>query len=158
MNSQNSTIMVTAEDYKNTLVVFHIGRGGRFNNGGYYTFLDDVEDFGDLISQRQQYLFPHDEDENGNPLPQNEQYYTDEAGNIMLNGCEIDSKTGILDWDGDYDTDLVCKLCDCTSNAEQALLRAYKNGDISKYDSRYEIIKSYLIDAMLLDEEDEEED
>lgn len=150
--------MTKQETYKNTLVAFHIGRGGRFPNGGHYTYMNDIKDFQTLLKLKNDYLFLHDTDSNDKPLPENEQYYTDGAGNIMLNASEVNSKTGLIDWDGVYNTDIVCKLCDCPAAAEKALLKAFKDGEISKFDSRYEAIKQYLIDAWLLEEDDEDED
>ena len=150
--------MATTEDYKNTLVAFHIGRGGRFHNGGYWTYMWEIESFQDLISFRQDYLFRYDTDEDDKPLPEDKQYITDGGGKIMVEGKDIFADTGTLDFDGEYDTDIVCSLYDCPSAGEQALLRAFKNGDISKSRTDYNVFKEYLIDAMLLDEEDCEDE
>lgn len=150
--------MTKQETYKNTLVAFHIGRGGRFHNGGHYTYMDEVSDFFDLLTLRSEYLFWHDTDANGKPLPPEEQYITDGAGNQMLTYDEANQSTGILDFDGEYNTDIVCSLCDCPGAAEDALLDAFKNGEIGEYDSRYEAIKQYLIDTGLLEEAEEEDD
>ncbi len=149
--------MTKDKTYQNTLVAFHIGRGGRFHNGGHYTYMDDVSDFFDLLTLRSEYLFWHDTDENGKPLPPEEQYIVDGAGNQLLTYEEANQSTGILDFDGEYDTDIVCSLYNCPSAAEEALLKAFKDGEISKYDLRYEVIKQYLIDACLLDDEEDEE-
>ena len=150
--------MTKQETYKNTLVAFHIGRGGRFHNGGHYTYMNDIKDFHDLVKSRNDYLFWHDTDSNDKPLPPDEWVVTDGAGNQMLTYDEANQSTGILDFDGEYNTDIVCSLCDCPGAAEDALLDAFRNGEIGECDSRYEAIKQYLIDAWLLEEDEEDED
>lgn len=149
--------MTKNETYQNTLVAFHIGRGGRFHNGGHYTYMNEVSDFFDLLTLRSEYLFWHDTDANDKVLPPEEQYITDGAGNQLLTYDEANQSTGILDFDGEYNTDIVCSLYDCPAAAEEALLKAFKDGEISKYDLRYEVIKQYLIDAWLLEEDEDDE-
>ena len=119
----NSAIFEEAQDVK---VRFHVGRGGRFNNAGYKTYVDTVDSlaecFGDscIIS----------EDEDGNALPDSEWQLMDRGGNIILTGRDdIESDTGVLDWDGEYDTDIVRYLPDCTDDEYQLILDAAERGE-----------------------------
>ena len=118
----NTTVFVEAQNIK---VRFHIGRGGRFNNAGHKTYVGTVKDlsacFGDsfLIS----------EDENGKALPDSEWKLVDSGGNVILSGRdEIESETGILDWDGEYDTDIVRYLEDCYDDEYQLILDTAERG------------------------------
>lgn len=108
------------------IVCFHIGRGGRFFNGGHKSYnshvtcLQDCFGKGTIIS----------EDEEGNELPEEQWQLIDSGDNIILTGrAEISSETGVLDWDGEYDTDIVKHLCDCTDDEYQILLDTKENGD-----------------------------
>lgn len=136
--------------YPTTLVAFHIKRG-------VYTYLEDVHNFQDLLKMRGERLFWHDTDNNDNMLPPRDWWIADEAGNCMVKGRDIFREFGVLDFDGDYDTDLVCYLSCLGKKMNKALLEAFKNGWICKYDPRYKAIKQYLIDEWLL-EEDEDND
>ena len=119
----NTSAFVEAQNIK---VRFHIGRGGRFNNAGHKTYVGTVKDlsacFGDsfLIS----------EDENGKALPDSEWRLVDGGGNVILSGRdEIESDTGILDWDGEYDTDIVRHLSECDDDEYQLILDAAERGE-----------------------------
>ena len=119
----NTTVF---EEAQNINVRFHIGRGGRFNNAGHKTYVGTVKDlsacFGDsfLIS----------EDENGKTLPDSEWRLVDGGGNVILSGRdEIESDTGILDWDGEYDTDIVRHLSECDDDEYQLILDAAERGE-----------------------------
>lgn len=146
------------EEYKTTLVAFHVGRGGRFNAGGHNTYLAKVSDFFDLLTLRSEHLFWHEHDENGNPLPRNEWYIADAGGNLLLTYDEAQQRTGILDFDGEYNLDLVCSLYSCCKPQNEALLEAFRKGEISEYDPRYEVIKQYLIDYMELDDNESDDE
>ena len=89
-----------------------------------------VKDFGKELSDYFDYcdLFLHNEDEDGNELPDNEWKLTDGSGNIVLDGrSDIESETGMLDIDGEYDTIIVKRLDDL-------------------YDSEIEILRDYYLD------------
>lgn len=84
-----------------TILHFHTGRGGKFNNPGYTTF-EGVED-ASVISN---YLyFPRYK--NGNDiLHSNRHYMLDENGNeLSATVNEYNNGVGVFDWDGTYDTD-----------------------------------------------------
>ena len=111
---------------QNIKVRFHIGRGGRFNNAGHKTYVGTVKDlsacFGDsfLIS----------EDENGKTLPDSEWRLVDGGSNVILSGRdEIESDTGILDWDGEYNTDIVRHLSECDDDEYQLILDTAERGE-----------------------------
>ena len=103
----NTTILEEAQNMK---VCFHIGRGGQFNNAGHKTYVGTVNDLSDCFGDS----IVFSEDENGKPLPDSEWRLVDGGGNVILTGRdEIESETGILDWDGEYDTDIVRNLSEC---------------------------------------------
>jgi len=99
--------MKTREIYeKNAVLMFHIGRGGRFFNQGHLSFvgserIDECYDF-------YQNAFIRDFDENGEELPLNEQGLFGCSGHQLMNYEELqvamDTGIGYLDFDGDYDT------------------------------------------------------
>lgn len=70
------------------------------------------------------------EDENGKPLPDSEWYLVDGGGNVILSGRDkIESDTGVLDWDGEYDTDIVRHLSECDDDEYQMILDAAERGE-----------------------------
>lgn len=90
-----------------------------------------VKDFCKELSDYFDYcdLFLHNEDENENELPDDEWKLTDGSGNIVLSGrSAIESETGILDIDGEYDTIIVKKL-DELDESEIDILREYYLND-----------------------------
>ena len=98
-----TTILEEAQDLK---VRFHIGRGGRFNNAGHKTYVGTVNELSDCFGD----FIVISEDENGKTLPDSEWKLVDSGRNVILSGRdEIESETGIRDWDGEYDTDIVRK-------------------------------------------------
>lgn len=117
----NTTIL---EEARNMKVRFHIGRGGQFHNAGHKTYVGTVNDLSDCFGDS----IVFSEDENGNPLPDSDWKLVDGGGNVILSGRdEIESDTGILDWDGEYDTDIVRYLKDCTDEEYQLIIDAYNN-------------------------------
>ena len=117
----NTTILDEAQNMK---VRFHIGRGGQFNNAGHKTYVGKVNDLSDCFGDS----IVFSEDENGNPLPDSDWQLVDGGGNVILSGRdEIESETGILDWDGEYDTDIVRNLEDCDDDEYQLIIDAYNN-------------------------------
>lgn len=76
-------------------------------------------------------------DENNNTLPNEQWQLLDSAGNIILEGREaIESETGILNWDNEYDTDIVKYIEDCTDEEFELIFKAYVNEEMlySKYE------------------------
>ena len=117
-----TTILEGAQDLK---VRFHIGRGGHFNNAGHKTYVGTVNGLSDCFGES----IVISEDENGKPLPDSEWRLVDGGGNVILTGRdEIESETGILDWDCEYDTDIVQKLSECDDDEYQLILDAAERG------------------------------
>ena len=118
----NTTILEEAQNMK---VRFHIGRGGHFNNAGHKTYVGTVNDLSDCFGDS----IVISEDENGKPLPDSDWQLVDGGGNVILTGRdEIESETGILDWDGEYDTDIVRYLEDCDDDEYQMILNTAERG------------------------------
>ena len=118
----NTTILEEAQNIK---VRFHIGRGGRFHNAGHKTYVGTVNGLSDCFGES----FIISEDENGKTLPDSEWRLVDGGGNVILSGRdEIESETGILDWDGEYDTDIVRHLSECDDDEYQLILDAAERG------------------------------
>ena len=105
------------------IVAFNIGRGGRFHNPGYNTFGPYISKLSDCFSEN---CFIHSSDEEGNPLPDHQWKLIDGGGNVILEGRDkIESETGILDWDGEYDTDIVQYLSECSDSEIDIIYQAY---------------------------------
>ena len=119
----NTTVLEEAQNIK---VRFHIGRGGRFHNAGHKTYVGTVNDLSDCFGES----FIISEDENGKTLPDSEWRLVDGGGNVILSGRdEIESETGVLDWDGEYDTDIVRHLSECDDDEYQLILDAAERGE-----------------------------
>lgn len=118
-NTVKRTIM---KDIKKTKVWFHVGRGGRFNNGGHKTYRGVVNQLADCFGDSTVIDF----NEDGNPLPDEDWVLLDSGGNVILNGRDqIEAETGVLDWDSEYDTDIVRYIEDCDDDEYQLILDAY---------------------------------
>lgn len=119
----NTTVFEEAQNIK---VRFHIGRGGRFHNAGHKTYVGTVNDLSDCFGDS----FIISEDENGKSLPDSEWQLVDGGSNVILSGRdEIESETGILYWDGEYDTDIVRHLSECYDDEYQLILDAAERGE-----------------------------
>lgn len=104
------------------IVAFHIGRGGSFNNPGHKIFNPYVDKLSDCYED----CFIESEDFEGNPLPDEQWQLVDVSGRVLLEGREqINSDTGILDWDGEYNTDIVKYLDECTEDEIEILYNHY---------------------------------
>lgn len=108
-------------------VAFHTGRGGRFNNSGHKEFYGEYS-LQDLISRKNHVLFLVEEDEDGNELPTEKCFLHDGTGNVMLKGEAVYAMTGVLDFDGEYDTYAAWELGDLTDEDFDILYDAYKRG------------------------------
>lgn len=73
-------------------------------------------------------VFLNNEDFDGNELPADQWTLTNGAGNTILEGREaIESETGVLDFDGEYDT-IYVESADNLSDAEIEILREHYLG------------------------------
>lgn len=116
--SQNSTIMT---NNKNIRVAFHIGRGGHFHNPGHKTFNPNVHTLLDCCAD----VMIISEDENGHQLPDEQWQLVDSGSNVIVEGRQnIESETGILEWDTIYNTDIVRNIEDCDYD-ELVIIRNY---------------------------------
>lgn len=110
-----------------SIVHFHVGRGGRFNNGGHKTFIDveDMQSKGGIYGSESYNVIS--EDENGDPLPDEDWKFTDGGGNIILEGRKnIESPTGVLEFDTIYDTDIFQCIDECDDEELDLLYEAVK--------------------------------
>ena len=118
----NTTVFEEAQDMK---VRFHIGRVGHFNNAGHKTYEGTVNSLSDCFGDS----IVISEDEHGKTLPDSDWKLVDGGGNVILTGRdEIESETGILDWDGEYDTDIVRHLSECDDDEYQMILDTAERG------------------------------
>lgn len=58
-----------------------------------------------------------------------EDVYTDCNGSVMITEEELQSGVGTLEWDGDYDTDICCRLADCDENELRLIANDDHHGD-----------------------------
>lgn len=107
-----------------TIVAFHIGRGGRFNNAGHLSFIGEHN-----INEYVGNLFISED---------NDGVYLDFSGNEV--GLSVDNDgTGRINIDYDYDTTYCLFLSDCDFKE----IKSIKNSS--------EWNKEYLIDSFLKD-------
>lgn len=112
---------INYSDYsEDTVLMYHIGRGGRFNNQGYLSFVDCKKITECNGFDVNTYLY--DRDEKGKYC---KPYLTDGSGNILMNAEEYDEAmtTGIgtLDFDGEYDTTYTTYLKDVSEEEFELL-------------------------------------
>ena len=113
---------------KRTVVHFHVGRGGRFNNPGYKTFVG-VED---MHPSESSIVFEQDED--GKPLPDKDWVLVDGGGSELMRGkANILARTGRLDYDGEYNTDIFKYIEDCNDEEVELIKTAIIKEDVSSF-------------------------
>jgi len=102
------------------VVAFHIGRGGRFCNADYRTFIGE-KNFQELINDSLNFLVYRDRDDKGRFC---KPFYTDAAsGNVIVEPDKMNNEVGRLDWDGSYDTDYACYLDECDEDELRIIVR-----------------------------------
>lgn len=127
---------------KQITVAFHIGRGGRFGNPGHKSFNPNVTSLQDCFPESSMII---DLDENDNALPDEQWKLIDGGDNVVLEGREaIESETGILEWDYDYNTDIVKYIEECTDEELELIYKAYLNGEML-YSTYEEEIYAYVL-------------
>lgn len=117
---------------KKLFVRFHIGRGGRFNNQGHLSFVNE-DNFQDLCracgDKLNIIMFPDDEEDPfdlSSMLDESEWRIVDNAsGRILVEGAAVCERTGTLDWDGEYNTDYVTTTDDLFYNELECLWEEY---------------------------------
>jgi len=126
-----------------TILYFHTGRGGRFNNGGHCTY-QGKKNIGEVLSlcdSGKRWSFIHERDNKGKFC---KPYYADQNGNFLIYVKEVESGVGVLDWDTIYDTDVCLKLSDCSKNDLKIILKSYewdKEDVIKEYFDNYTDLK-----------------
>lgn len=111
-----------------TVVHFHIGRGGRFHNPGHKTFVG-VED---MHPSESSIVFEQDED--GKPLPDEDWVLVDGGGSELMRGkANILARTGRLDYDGEYNTDIFKYIEDCNDEEVELIKTTIIKEDVSSF-------------------------
>jgi 2',3'-cyclic-nucleotide 2'-phosphodiesterase (5'-nucleotidase family) len=101
------------------IVAFHVGRGGRFNNGGHITYIGE-SNFTDLIGLNDSHLYYQDRVKGKFSKP----YYSDCNGTIIVDTDEYGKEVGTLEFDTIYDTDY-CKYIEDCNDSELELISNY---------------------------------
>lgn len=111
---------------ENTIYIrFHVGggyaRNGFFQKSGIKSF-EDEKDFQGLLRVVQDDLFSRNRNEDGTFC---KEYYADLNGKTMVEHENLNAKVGVLDWDGDYDTDIVKTFEDCTDEEKLIICNSH---------------------------------
>lgn len=127
-------------DTEKRLVAFQTSRtdnqNHRHSNGGHRRFLD--------YDRPLQYYFDNcwvmgEDPETRDALPDEDWQLIDSGGNVILRGRDaIECETGVLDFDGIYDTVVVKRLEDCDENELRLIAEAwnYVDKEILEYANR----------------------
>lgn len=117
------------------IVAFHTGRGGQFYNGGHKKFIGE-KTFQDLITMNDQHLFTQNRDEKGRFT---KLYITDQNGTTIVAAEDFASETGVLDFDGQYDTDAAVYIDDCDDEEIRMIAESneYKSIDLIMWLENY---------------------
>lgn len=173
METLSKTSKQNLEAHANdTIVAFHIGRGGRYHNAGHREFIgtkpisyyvDDLflshENFLDIKKKidgrknlEELLINASDGDFEAEQrlerlgMPLGEQIYIDSNGNpVGLTVEEADGGIGCIDIDGDYDTTYTKLLSDCDTNELKTMKESPNYWGVD------DVIKEY-VDWMLEDE------
>lgn len=120
-------------------VSFHVGSDHRNGLYGHLTFIDE-ENFQELLARCMDVCTIWNTDEYGNPLPDAYWELLDQAGNTILEGRdEIEALTGVLEWDGNWDTDYVTTTDNLNEREKEALWNAYLNGEYMSDELKNEV-------------------
>ena len=116
---------------------FKIGRGGRFYNAGHKKLIGYNESLQDYFQDV--FLIDGADDDEDEKLPEEEWLLLDANGNTLLKGYEIMSRTGTLDFDGDYDTIIVRSIEELREDEKSIVLDSYEtfDKDYQKASSNY---------------------
>jgi hypothetical protein len=93
------------EDNKDLILAFKIGRGGRFYNSGYLSYIGEYD-----IDAFTEKLF----------MNEDETMYTDGDGNELL--AVNNDGTGVIDIDGSYNTTYCLKVADLSEREINVVL------------------------------------
>jgi hypothetical protein len=129
-------------------LTFHIGRGGKFFNAGHLTFIG-AYDF--------QWVIDHAVND-GKVLLEGNRIET-ETGRVLLDGEDaVNAKTGVLDFDGEYDTDYTTTADDLTEREKEAVRRAFcERVGVSSFEELSLDMSDYLTEYEGIDEYESED-
>ena len=143
------------------IVAFHTGRGGRFYNAGFKTYIGEkkIGEFTDdlfirwtgeaklmeTIGDRENLLEAYEKAKEDNDFSffeklgfvmGEEEYYCGASGNsVGLTAKDVDSGIGSIDIDGAYNTTYTCDIEDCSEEEIELICKdsSYKNYDMKYY-------------------------
>lgn len=123
--------MNTKANNSGIYVAFHIGRGGQFYNAGHTTFIGEF-DFQTLMIKRSDHLFIQNRDEKGRFCAA---FQTDLNGRTMVEAANMNCLEGRIEWDGNYDTDVVKLIENCTDSELRIIAESteWKSGDVEEW-------------------------
>ena len=124
---------------ENLFVVFHIGRGGRFNNGGFKKFYNE-QPFYQLVDSLRDKLFIQNRINGKFCKP----FIHDGNGRSLTNDDWQNGLTGQLDFDGDYDSFIVKHISDCNE------IELEKIKDSHEFNFVSEVLKDYVNNSLEL--------
>lgn len=106
---------MTTKTTNPTIVHFHIGRGGRFNNAGHKKFCGKktISEVISIADGSGQWSFLNPE----------ENAHIDVNGNELITVAEVETGVGRIEWDGDYDTDICKLISDCDESELQLIAK-----------------------------------
>ena len=141
-------------------VSFHVGRGGRYHNPGYVTFVAEC-DFQELIAKRSDNLILcdtiWDEEKNEEVALDDEDWQlVDTGSNVIIKGRNaIEAKKGVLEFDTIYDKDYTITLDECDEKEWDALRYAYEK-PLKRFDMSDDLQRE-IREYFDLDEDDDDE-
>lgn len=126
------------------VLLFHIGRGGRFNNQGHITFIEIGGISQAPIIQNQDYYYPFiGYDKDGNYLEDysDDAELLDEVGNgLRLTAKELRDDEGFIDIDGEYDSWYTAHSDELNQREAMAVLEYYKQHETRIYKEDLELL------------------
>jgi len=137
MYRQLHKIMKTQTE-KKVIVAFHIGRGGQFYNAGHKTYIGE-KNLNDLIKLNDLYYYDNEDREEGEKV---EEGWYDAVGNFKLTKEEGEQETGIIDLDGEFDTDIVRYLEDCTESELKLIAESNESKSYQLENELKELLKN----------------
>jgi len=135
------------ENQNQTIVAFHVGRGGRYWNPGHVSFLGEKK-----IREFTGNLFLSEEEEE-----ETEKVFLDGNGNsVGLTIQECENGIGTINIDGGYDTTYTCYLSDCSDEELEIIANTKNERGWFATDSLYDEVRREMIERGIIDEEEEE--
>jgi len=128
----------TKREQDRTTVLFHVRRGGRFFNPGYWELIGIGKGLQDAINLKSDNIFLHNKDKNGRFCSP---FLMDGGGNVV---CETpNAEVEILDFDGDYDRYVAEYLDDLSDSEVEIVVDAVKKGEYLNNEEWEQLYVSY---------------